>query len=379
MKKICLLGATGSIGTQTLDLVRCSQNYKLHSLAAAGSDEQKLIQIISEFKPKLVSIKNKQIAENLKQNLSYNPEIIVDDLELLATDPDIDCVVVAVVGSIGLKPTFAALKKNKQIVLANKETLVAAGNLIKKYRKQIIPADSEHVALHQCLVHCQNLQEEVKALYLTASGGPFYAQQIDFKQIKPSQALKHPTWSMGPKITIDSATLMNKGLEVIEAHVLFDVFYEQIEVLIHPQSLVHSLVEFIDGNILSQLGPNDMRLALQYALDWPQRKTNLSQKFLNLKQIGKLEFFEPDFKRFECLSLAYEAGKMGETYPAVLAAADEVAVELFLKEIINFAQIPLLIKQTLEKHKSQKVNNIETLQEADRWAREQTYALAKNL
>ena len=303
--------------------------------------------------------------------LKHKTEILTD-LNLLASDSEIDNIIVAVVGSIGLEPTFIALKNNKKAIIANKETLVAAGELIQPYKSQIIPADSEHVALHQCLAGCQ--KSEVKTLYLTASGGPFYNSKLDFAQIKPTQALKHPTWNMGPKITIDSATLMNKGLEVIEATVLFGASYEQIEVLIHPQSLVHSLVEFIDGNILAQLGPNDMRLALQYALDWPERKPNLANKFLNLKQMSKLEFFEPDLKRFKCLQLAYQAGKMGKTYPAVLSAADEIAVELFLQERISFAQIPELIEKTLDKHQSQEVNSLEIIKQADKWAREQVYS-----
>ncbi len=371
-QKICLLGATGSIGSQTLDLIRSApQNYQLHSLAVAGSNLEKLISIIHEFKPKLVAVKNKEIADNLKLALKHKTEILTD-LNLLASDSEIDNIIVAVVGSIGLEPTFIALKNNKKAIIANKETLVAAGELIQPYKSQIIPADSEHVALHQCLAGCQ--KSEVKTLYLTASGGPFYNSKLDFAQIKPTQALKHPTWNMGPKITIDSATLMNKGLEVIEATVLFGASYEQIEVLIHPQSLVHSLVEFIDGNILAQLGPNDMRLALQYALDWPERKPNLANKFLNLKQMSKLEFFEPDLKRFKCLQLAYQAGKMGKTYPAVLSAADEIAVELFLQERISFAQIPELIEKTLDKHQSQEVNSLEIIKQADKWAREQVYS-----
>ena len=376
MIKLSLLGATGSIGSQTLDLVRAApQAYQVYSLAAAGHDLKKLCSIIEEFKPLRVVVKDQLIVDQLAGNLKHLPEILSgsDGLQQIASDSQIDTVVMGVTGAVGLEPSFAALKAGKRLLIANKETLVAAGELIQPFQQQIIPADSEHVALHQCLRNHQ--QDKVRTIYLTASGGPFRNSSFDLSKVSPQDALKHPTWQMGPKITIDCASLMNKGLEVIEAHVLFGIPYERIEVLIHPQSLIHSLVEFIDGHILAQLGPNDMRLTLQYALDYPHRRTNLSNCFLNLCKNSKLEFEPPDLMRFPCLKLAYQAGKAGQTYPAVLAAADEEAVNLFLAGRIKFTQIPELVEETLNNHQAQKLSDLQIIKEVDAWTREKIYQL----
>lgn len=383
MKNISLLGATGSIGQQTLDLIRSApERYKLKALAAAGSNLQALSGLINEFKPELVAVKDQAKAAELANLLDFKLPILTgtDGLNAVASYSESDTAVVALVGAVGMEPTMAALKEAKNLVIANKETLVAAGELVRKYLNDyggsLIPADSEHVALHQCLDG--KPESQIKNVYITASGGPFREFNVNFDNVTPQQALKHPTWQMGPKITIDSATLMNKGLEVIEAERLFNLPYEKIQVLIHPQSLIHSLAEFIDGNILAQLGPNDMRLALQYALDWPHRKPNLSGKFLNFAEISKLEFSQPNFERFPCLKLAYQAGKLGQTYPAVLGAADEIAVELFLNEQIRFSAIPQMIEGVLNTHKPQAVSSLEVVCEADHWARDEAMQIYKS-
>jgi 1-deoxy-D-xylulose-5-phosphate reductoisomerase len=382
MKRIALLGCTGSIGGQTLDLIRSApESYSLIAVAAAGSDLEQLAEIVHEFRPALVAVKSPEAALSLQKSLLTKCTVLhgTEGLKAVAASADASDVVMAVVGAVGLEPTLTALKLGKKVIVANKETLVSAGHLIREalnqFRGSLIPADSEHVALHQCL-DAKN-PKTVRQAYLTASGGPFYNLDLNFAEVTVQQALKHPTWTMGAKITIDSATLMNKGLEVIEAERLFDLNYDQIKVLVHPESLVHSMVEFIDGNILAQLGPNDMRLALQYALDWPERKENLSGKFLDLAKAGTLQFFEPNFERFPCLQIAYEVGRLGKTYPAVLVAADEVAVDLFLKEQILFSDIPKLIRMTLDAHDPCELKELADVQEADRWARKLTYNIYK--
>ncbi|MDJ0624809.1 MAG: 1-deoxy-D-xylulose-5-phosphate reductoisomerase [Candidatus Caenarcaniphilales bacterium] len=384
MKKIALLGATGSIGLQTLDLVRSAPHrYEIESLAAAGSDLNLLVNLIEEFKPKLVSVKNKEIADELNSALAFKTKIAFGSEGLIevALSPDAKDVVIALVGALGIEPTLKALDQSKNLIVANKETLVAAGDLIRKSIQEnggsLIPADSEHVAIHQCL-GSRNV-DNVQKIYITASGGPFYFSKASFEEVSVEDALNHPTWKMGPKITIDSATLMNKGLEVIEAQRLFNFSYDQIDVLVHPQSLIHSLVEFKDGNILAQLGPNDMRLAIQYALDYPERNKNLSKQRLNLKEIKKLEFLEIDYDRFPCLNLAYEAGRLGKTYPAVLCAADEIAVELFLNKRIRFSHIPQIIERTLESHSPEEINNYDDVKRADLWARGKAKEISNQL
>jgi 1-deoxy-D-xylulose-5-phosphate reductoisomerase len=387
-RKISLLGATGSIGQQTLDLIRKAPSiYSLEACAAAGNNLEAFVQIIEEFQPKLVSIASASKADELYKALSSEIknklQIIHGQASLkdIASFPQSDTVILGLVGALGLESALTALNHGKRTIFANKEPLVMAGNLIREALKNnekaiLIPADSEHVALHQCLQGQK--PDKVNNLYLTASGGPFWNDKtLDFDSIKPSQALKHPTWQMGNKITIDSATLMNKGLEVIEAYSLFEIPYDKIQVLIHPQSLVHSMVEFIDGHVLAQLGANDMRLVLQYALDYPNREPNLINKFLNWKEINKLEFFEPDLERFKCLKLAYWAGKYAQTYTACLVAADEIAVELFLQEKIKFSQIADLIEEVLRKHSAQEPKTLEIIQEADQWARKQAMTLYK--
>ncbi|MDX1919985.1 MAG: 1-deoxy-D-xylulose-5-phosphate reductoisomerase [Candidatus Caenarcaniphilales bacterium] len=374
MKKIALLGATGSIGLQTVDLVRCAPDkYSLEALCASGNNLDQLIALALEFKPKLVTVQDESKAERLRKAIPLAIKVScgLEALSEAVLLKEVDTVVVAVVGSIGMRPTLAALKAGKRVVVANKETLVSAGDLVKRYLRDyggiLIPADSEHVAIHQCLNNSK--PKDVNKVYLTASGGPFFFSDFNPDKISVSEALNHPTWSMGPKITINSATLMNKGLEVIEAERLFNLNYDQIEVLVHPQSLIHSMVEFVDGNIMAQLGPNDMRIAIQYALDWPERSQNLSGKFLDFKQISKLEFYQPDFLRFPCLRLAYEAGKAGKTYPAVLVAADEVAVNEFLLGRIKFSEISKIVETTIENHNPNDVNSLQDIEAADSWAR----------
>lgn len=384
MKKIALLGATGSIGSQTVDLLRrAPHKYSLEALCASGNNLEQLIALALEFKPQLVTVQDESKVQVLRTALPSTIRISTG-LEALSEAvllPEVDTVVVAVVGAIGMRPTLAALKEGKRVIVANKETLVSAGDLVKKYLKDyggiLIPADSEHVAIHQCLNGSK--AEEVNKVYLTASGGPFLFSNLNPEEITIAEALSHPTWKMGPKITINSATLMNKGLEVIEAERLFNLTYDQIEVLVHPQSLIHSMVEFVDGNIMAQLGPNDMRIAIQYALDWPERSNNLSGKFLNFKENSKLEFFEPDFVKFPCLRLAYEAGRKGKTYPAVLVAADEIAVQEFLQGRIKFAEIARIVERTLEKHKALEINSIDDIENADNWARACAHELSSKI
>jgi 1-deoxy-D-xylulose-5-phosphate reductoisomerase len=390
-RKIALLGATGSIGKQTLDLIRSApEKYQLTSLSAAGNNLEELAKIINEFQPSLVSVNSVESAQKLNELLAIKKsqtqtnqnktEILhgLDGLNQVATHSEADTTLVAVVGSVGLEPTIEAIKKSKRLIVANKETLVAAGELINqlliKHQTTLLPADSEHVAIHQCLKGCKASQ--VRNIYLTASGGPFLNSNINLEDITVKMALNHPTWNMGAKITIDCATLMNKGLEVIEAESLFNLGYDKIQALIHPQSIIHGLVEFIDGNVMAQLGPNDMRLPIQYALDEPEREANLSGKFLDFKTIKKLEFDEPDIKRFPCFRLAYEAGQKGNTYPAVLGAADEIAVELFLQEKIKFNEIPKIIEETLSVHSPSKADSLATIRDADEWARNKAKEIA---
>jgi len=380
VKKIALLGATGSIGQQTLDLIRLAPDkYQLLAAASSGNKKEEFRELVKEFKPEYIFLENSQFAKELKDEFSIT---ILQNLLEMVSLADINCVVVAVVGAVGIEPTLEAIKHHKDIVLANKETLVAAGDLIKQKlnnsHSQLIPADSEHIALWQCLEGITDRDSTIKKAYLTASGGPFWAkrEELDFRQITPAQALQHPTWQMGKKISIDSATMMNKGLEVIEAERLFGLGYERIGVLVHPQSIIHGLLEFCDGAVMAQIAPNDMRLVIQYALDYPQRQNNLSENYFDFRQTHQFDLSPPDNQSFPCLELAYEAGRAGQTYPAVLAAADEVAVECFLQGQISFQQIPQLIERTLEAHKGQRLDSLEVLQEVDHWAREQAQKLA---
>ena len=353
MKKIAILGSTGSIGTQTLDVVREHSDELQVVALAAGSNKERLKEQIKEFHPKLVSLSDEKKAQELKEELAGEQVEVVCGMEGLievAGADSADVVVTAVVGMMGILPTMEAIKKGKDIALANKETLVTAGHLIipmaKEYGVSILPVDSEHSAIFQ------SLQGEPKAaldkILLTASGGPFRGKSAEFLEtVTLEDALNHPNWSMGPKITIDSSTMVNKGLEVMEAKWLFGVDYSQIEVVIQPQSIIHSMVQYVDGAIIAQLGTPDMRLPIQYALYYPNRRS-LSGKRLNFYELGSLTFEEPDMETFQGLSLAMKAMKAGGNMPTVFNAANERAVAMFLEKKIGFWNIPEIIEASME-------------------------------
>ena len=377
MKNIVLLGSTGSIGTQTLDVVR-SYKEDLHVGAlAAGSSVEKMEQQIREFHPVLASVQSEEKAADLRQRLRDMDIKIVsgmDGLIEVATEPQAEILVTAVVGMLGLRPTVEAIKAKKTIALANKETLVTAGHLIMPLAKEcgvpILPVDSEHSAIFQCL----QAKKEIRPhkILLTASGGPFRGKTIaDLEAVTPAQALAHPTWNMGAKISIDSSTLMNKGLEVIEAHHLFAMPYDQIEVVVQPQSAIHSMVEFTDGSVLAHLGTTDMRIPIQFALSYPER-WEAPVRPLDFRTLGSLEFAAPDVDTFRCLSLARHAGEVGGTLPAVMNAANEVAVAAFLAEQIGYLDIAHCVEATMDAHEGagvQVVESLEQLKAVDAWAR----------
>jgi len=366
VKNLAILGSTGSIGQQTLDIVRAlPHSFNIVGLAA-GKNTDLLNQQINEFRPKYV------YSQGNKNSIAIL-ECEFLSLEDIACQPQVDIVVIATSGKIGLSPTLAAVKAGKTVAIANKEPLIMAGDIItseaKLSKARILPIDSEHSAIWQCL---KGENQPPSRLILTASGGPFRNYALaQLREVTAKQALNHPSWNMGQKVSIDSATLMNKGLEVIEAHWLFDIPFENIEVLVHPQSIIHSMVEFIDGSIKAQLSYPDMRLPIQYALSYPDRLSNLQLPRLDLSRINKLTFESPDFDTFPCLKLAIEAGQKGGTYPAILCAADEVAVELFLSQRIKFIDIPELIKQVMDKHQVVPHPSLEELMKADAWARQE--------
>ncbi|MGH9763038.1 MAG: 1-deoxy-D-xylulose-5-phosphate reductoisomerase [Blastocatellia bacterium] len=379
MKTISILGSTGSIGQSTLSVVESLKDQFQVAALAAGREVDRLAEQILKFKPALVSVANEADVARLKEqlgsaNLARLPDIHWGEAGLVAVacHEDVDIVVSGTVGAVGFVPTYKALCLGRRVCLANKETLVMAGELMtraaREFHADLLPVDSEHNALHQCMRG--ESTHEVKRLILTASGGPFRQWtkgQLEEASIK--QALAHPTWQMGSKITIDSATLMNKGLEVIEAGWLFGFAPDKISVAVHPQSIVHSMIEMIDGSIIAQLGVTDMRLMIQYALTYPDRlPTDLPS--LGLDKLSKLEFFEPDFDRFPCLGLAYDAMREGGTMPAAMSAANEVAVASFLEGQIGFMEIPRLIGATMDAHDTQPASSLEAVLEADRWARE---------
>jgi 1-deoxy-D-xylulose-5-phosphate reductoisomerase len=371
VKRLAVLGSTGSIGRQTLEIVRAfPERFRILALAA-GKNTSLLGQQVSEFKPRFVYY---QAAKT--DAISGDYQFLLP--EEMAAHPEVDTVVIATPGSSGLAPTLAAVKAGKNIALANKESLVMAGQIIlreaRKNGAKIMPVDSEHSAIWQCL------EGEIKPpsqLILTASGGPFRRySRAQLEAVTAKQALKHPSWQMGKKVTIDSATLMNKGLEVIEAHWLFGMLYDNIKVLIHPQSIIHSIVEFADGSAKAQLSCPDMRLPIQYALTYPERLPNPGLPKINWSLISHLDFEEPDLNSFPCLKLAIEAGRKGGTYPAVLSAADEVAVSLFLSGRIKFTAISSLVEQVLEEHQAIAQPTLEEIMAADGWAREKALKLA---
>lgn len=355
-KRLIVLGSTGSIGQQTLEIVRKWPEYFQVKALAAGSKVELLERQAREFKPELVSLGDPTLAHSLKERLKDTGIKVLEGEEgllELAGAPGGDLVINALVGFRGLKPTVTALKEGKSVALANKETLVAGGDLVLELARErglkVIPVDSEHSAIFQCLQGEKD--NKIEKIILTASGGPFRGYNLnDLTRVTLKEALKHPNWTMGKKITIDSATLMNKGLEVLEARVLFGVDLDRIEVIIHPQSIVHSMVEFEDGAVLAQMGVPDMALPIQYALTYPHRWWIEGDR-VDWAQIKSLSFEEPDLKGFPCLKLAYRAGEEGGTMPALLNAANEEAVALFLKEQISFLDIPDIIEKAMDKHK----------------------------
>lgn len=379
INNISILGSTGSIGTQALDVVRAvkGDDIKVHGITGNNNIDLLEKQAL-EFKPEIVAVMDEEKSIELKKRLkSENTKVLggMEGLIKVATMENVDTVLTSVVGNVGLEPTLEAIKSNKNIALANKETLVSAGELVMRTAMgkgiKIFPVDSEHSAIFQCLQGKQD--NNIYKILLTASGGSFRGKTIDeLKNVTVDDALKHPNWVMGRKITIDSATLMNKGLEVIEAVWLFNVNVNQIQVLVHPQSIIHSAVEFEDGAVIAQLGAPDMRLPIQYALLYPKRiDTNLPR--LDLFEHNNLTFEKPDMDTFKCLSLAFRAINEGGTMPAVMNAANEVAVERFLNREISFLQIPELIEKTMNSYSPVYNYDLKTVLEADKWAREFVY------
>jgi 1-deoxy-D-xylulose-5-phosphate reductoisomerase len=376
MKRLAILGSTGSIGQSTLAVVAEHPEEFAVTGLAAGQNVKVLAEQIRQFRPAKVSVQSELVAGQLRELLPREgaPEVLwgPEGAREVAVATGADLVVSAMVGAVGLEPTLAAIQAGLPVALANKETLVAAGSLVMAAARakgvSIIPVDSEHSAIFQAL-HGQR-PEDVQLLWLTASGGPFRAWEAErLGQVTAAQALKHPNWSMGPKITIDSATMMNKALEVIEASVLFDLPVDKVRVYIHPQSIVHSLVEFVDGSVLAQLGMPDMRLPIAYALTYP-RRLPLNSPPLDLCRIGQLTFETPDTTRFPGLALGYAAAKTGGTMPAVLNAANEMAVAAFLQDRLTFMGIPETVEATMEAHEPQPLESLEQILAVNRWARD---------
>jgi 1-deoxy-D-xylulose-5-phosphate reductoisomerase len=385
MRTICILGSTGSIGTQALDVIRRNPDRLRVVGLAAGSSHDLLVGQIREFMPPVVAIAEEQAAAELKTRLSSvrGVEIISgpDAAEALARETEADVVLNALVGAGGLGPSMATLQSGKILALANKESLVVGGELIMDLVKgepdRLVPVDSEHSALAQCLRG--ERREDLKRVLITASGGPFRGwTRAELAKASVREALQHPTWNMGPKITIDSATLMNKGLEVIEAHYLFDLDYGSIDVVVHPESIIHGMAEFADGSLMAQLATPDMRLPIQLALNHPDRLGN-GIRGVDLAKLGRLTFEELDRKAFPSVDLAYRAGKLGSTYPAVLNAANEVAVHGFLGGTIRLVQIPEVVAACLDEHKAAPVVSEVTLGRADSWARARAHEIIESL
>lgn len=375
---VAILGSTGSIGCNTLRVIESLGPDRFRVVAlAAGRNMTRLADQIEAFRPLLVSIESPDLIAQLQGELGRRgislPHIESGEsgLVAVATAPDADCVVSATVGAVGFVPTLRALENGKRVLLANKETLVMAGELMtsaaEKSGAKLLPIDSEHNALHQCLRG--EKRGEVRRIILTASGGPFRTRErVSMESATVSEALQHPTWTMGAKITIDSATLMNKGLEVIEAHWLFGFDADEISIVVHPESIVHSMIELIDGSVIAQLGVTDMRHAIQYALTYPERcPTSLAP--LDLTRLASLHFESPDLERFPCISLAYTALRAGGTLPAAMNAANEEAVHAFIDERIRFYDIPGVIESTMSAHKQTEAKSLEAIQQADQQAR----------
>ena len=367
--RVAIAGSSGSIGTQTLDVIAQSPDkYEVVALGV-GSSVDVVVEQARRWKPRVVVVADETARSKVAAQL---PGVHISS-DLADVVHDADVVVNGVVGFAGLPVTLATLAGGKRLALANKESLIAAGPVVQPLRTvpgaYIVPVDSEHCAIHQCLRSSSNQRQEVQRLLLTASGGPFRGRSAEsLRNVSVEDALKHPTWSMGPKITIDSSTLMNKGLEVIEAHELFGVEYDKIDVVVHPQSVVHSMVEFTDGAVIAQLSMPDMRLPIAYALDYPQR-ASIPFGGIDWSTLNRLDFELPDTKTFRCLSLAYQAGRIGGTAPAWLSAANEVAVEAFLAGRVLWSQIPAIIEETLQQHDGVNAHEVDDILEADRAAR----------
>ena len=376
-KGVAILGSTGSIGCNTLRVIESFSPQMRVVALAAGTNIERLADQIATYLPELVSVESDELAHELRAKLFERdvdlPRIVNGEKGLVevATHPDADCVVSATVGAVGFLPTLRALEAGKRVALANKETLVMAGELMKRAAKEsgaeLLPIDSEHNALHQCLRGERH--EEVRRIILTASGGPFRTKnKEEMKHASVSEAMRHPTWNMGAKITIDSATLMNKGLEVIEAHWLFGFGPDEIDILVHPESVVHSMIELIDGSVIAQMGITDMRHAIQYALTYPERHA-CQLPPLDLTAISRLHFEAPDIERFPCIPLAYRALSEGGTLPAAMNAANEAAVAAFIDQRICLTEIPHVVETVMNSHENQPARDIETILAADRAAR----------
>ena len=384
MKRLAILGSTGSIGRSALAVVDAHPTRLAVVALAAGDNDALLASQVQRYRPAVVAMATDEGIDRLRPSCGDVRPLMAsgaDGLIAVATHPSVDIVICASAGTAGLEAVLAAIDAGKTIALANKEVLVMAGALVTERARQrsvsILPVDSEHNAVHQCL-HGR-ARGEVRRLILTASGGPFREwSAAALERVGPDEALRHPTWQMGRKITIDSATLMNKGLEVIEAHWLFDVDADQIDVVIHPQSIVHSLVELTDGSVLAQLGVTDMRLPIQYACSYPDRWDGALPS-LDLTREGRLEFLEPDHDRFPCLGLAYRALRAGGTLPVVLNAANEVAVDAFLDGKLGFTSIPRVIERTMNAHSVEDVTTIDVVRRADAWGRNKARAMAAEL
>ena len=374
MKKVVVLGSTGSIGVNTLNVIRSLPGqFKITALMVNTRIDQLELQV-AEFNPECVVVKEEKSAEELRKRLKGKTEVLsgIEGLSAAASNCDYDIFIGAMVGSAGLAPTIQAIKRGKRVALANKETLVVAGELVtqlsKLYGAEMLPIDSEHSAVFQCLTGENN--NYIEKLILTASGGPFLNKtKADFLNVTIEEALNHPNWKMGNKVTIDSASMMNKGLEVIEAKWLFNIHQDKINVVIHPQSIIHSMVQFVDGSIKAQLGLPDMKLPIQYALTYPERLINNYPR-ANLPSIGQLTFFEPDLDKFECLKIAYSALETGGSAPCVLNAANEIAVDKFLKGKIKFSRIPFIINKSLDKIDHHNKPDLDIIFQCDRQTRE---------
>ena len=380
MKNICILGATGSIGLQTIDVIRHEKDNFNLTAVSCNTSYDKIISIIEEFTPKYVAVADKNTYGKVliyckNKNIKTNVLQGIEAMEEIVKATEVDLVVTSIVGMVGLKPTICAIEHGKDIALANKETLVVGGEIVIKKVKEkginLLPVDSEHGAIFQCLQG--NKREDIKTLYITASGGPFRGyKRKDLVNITPKDALKHPKWNMGKKISIDSATLMNKGLEVIEAHYLFGCDYKNIKAVIHKESVVHSMIEYKDNSIMAQMAVADMRLPIQYALNYPSRREFVVDS-LDLFKVKNLSFEEPDTETFKPLSLAYKAGIAGGLYPTILNGANEACVDLFLKEKISFLEIGDIIEDALNKFDGSGKVSVDNIINTDRLVKNNIY------